>query len=313
MIQPSALSKKLSKNAKIGVFSPSGFIQDDSFLHKALNNLSSLGFETITSKNVQSKWKYYAGTDKDRLSDFHDLLKNPEIDLIMASRGGYGWTRLLKKLDYQLIQKSGKILIGFSDFTLLNLSVLAKNNQITFHGPMATADFRHETISEFTLNHFLKLLQSDSHSISNISCNHPYKNQIIEGSIWGGCLSLFVHLIGTPYFPKIEGGILFIEDVNEQPYHIERMLFQLYHSGLLENQSAILFGQFNDCIPTEKSASDYLMDDVLESLRNLIDIPVLTNFPFGHVKDKITIPYGAKTKLSLQSGSYSLKFSEYHL
>ena len=313
MIQPSAFTKKLSKNAKIGVFSPSGFIQDDSFLLKALDNLTSLGFETITSKNAQTKWKYFAGTDKDRLSDFHDLLKNPEIDLIMASRGGYGWTRLLKKIDYQLIQKSGKILIGFSDFTLLNLSVLAKNNQITFHGPMATADFRHDEVSEFTLNHFLKLLHSDSHSIANISCDHPYKNQIIEGNIWGGCLSLLVHLIGTPYFPKIEGGILFIEDVNEQPYHIERMLFQLYHSGVLENQSAILFGQFNDCIPTEKSATDYLMDDVMESLRNLIDIPVLTNLPFGHVKDKITIPYGAKTKLSLQSGSYSIKFSEYHL
>lgn len=312
MIQPSALSKKLSKNAKIGVFSPSGFIQDDSFLPNAISNFSSLGFETVVSKNALTKWKYFSGTDKDRLSDFHDLLKIPEIELIMASRGGYGWTRLLKKLDYRLIQKSGKILVGFSDFTLLNLSVLAKNNQITFHGPMATADFRHEKISGFTLNHFLKLLQSDSHTVSDIECSHPYKNQTFEGNIWGGCLSLLVHLIGTPFFPKVDGGILFIEDVNEQPYHIERMLFQLYHAGILENQSAILFGQFNDCVPTEKSASGYLMDDVLESLRNLIDIPVLNNFPFGHVKDKITIPYGAKTKLSLQSGSYSVKFSEYH-
>lgn len=311
MNQPSALPKKLSKNPVIGLFSPSGFIHEEIQFEKATQFLTTKNFQIVTAKNTLSKWKYFSATDKDRLTDFHELLKNPEIEIIMASRGGYGWSRLLRKIDFDLIKKSNKILIGFSDFTLLNLSVLAKNNAISLHGPMAVADFRHEEISEFTFLHFTKLLQSDSVSIPKIECEHPYKPQTIDGIIWGGCLSLIVHLVGTPYFPEIKNGILFIEDVNEQPYHIERMLLQLYHSGVLEKQSAILFGQFNNCISNELSATLYEMTDVLETMRNILNIPILTNFPFGHVKDKITIPMGAKTKLSIHDQSYSIKFSEY--
>lgn len=307
-----ALPKKLKKNASIGIFSPSGFIQDDSQLQLAVNYFQSKNHDVTVSRHARSKWKYFSATDTDRLSDFHELLKDDSIDVIMSSRGGYGWSRIIHKLDYAAIKKSDKIFVGFSDFTLFNSAVLQKNKQITFHGPMACPDFKADSISSFTETHFWKLLSSSSLSIPSIACNHPYHSQTITGPIWGGCLSLLVHLLGTQYFPKIENGILFIEDVNEQPYHIERMLFQLFHAGVFSKQFMIVFGQFNNCVPTSLSNAPYTMDDVMETLRNLIDIPILTDFPFGHVKEKLTIPYGGMAAFSIKKDSYSVKFSEYN-
>ena len=307
-----ALPKKLKKNAKIGIFSPSGFIQDDSHLQSAVTYFQNKNHEVVISKHARSKWKYFSASDSDRLNDFNELLKDDSIDLMMASRGGYGWSRFLHKLDFPAIKKSNKIFVGFSDFTLFNMAVLQKNKQITFHGPMACADFKGDSISSFTETGFWKLLTSSSLTHAPVLCAHPYSSQTVSGTIWGGCLSLLVHLLGTPYFPKIENGILFIEDVNEQPYHIERMLFQLFHAGVLQKQQLILLGQFNNCEPTSLSNAPYTMNDVLDTFRNILNILILTDFPFGHVRDKITIPYGGKATVSIKKESYTVKFSEYN-
>lgn len=307
-----ALPKKLKKNAHIGIFSPSGCIKNDLQLQQAVDYFHSKNCDVSISKNARSKWKYFSATDTDRLQDFHSLLNNDSIDLLMAARGGYGLSRIIHKFDYSSIRKSNKIFIGFSDFTIFNSALLRKNNQVSFHGPMACPDFKINEVSSFTEQHFWNLMTHSSYSIPAISCQHPYKNTTVRGTIWGGCLSLLVHLLGTPFFPKVDGGILFIEDINEQPYHIERMMLQLFHSGVLDKQQLILLCQFNHCEPTDLSSENYTMNDVIETLRNVIHIPIMTHFPFGHVKDKITIPYGGIADVTIKNDTYSIKFSEYN-
>lgn len=230
----------------------------------------------------------------------------------MAARGGYGLSRILADLDTAKIAGSGQNWVGFSDFTFLNLALLAKENYVSFQGPMAATDFGKPDISSFTRDHFWSTMTKKSHTIEDIHSPHPYRNQILDGTIWGGCLSILASATGTPFMPEIREGILFIEDIQEEPYRVERMLYQLYHAGILNRQKALLFGQFSQCEPTKTSAFPYTMDHVVQHLRHLLDIPVLTGFPFGHVADKITVPVGGQAQLSIRKNAFSIRFTDYN-
>jgi muramoyltetrapeptide carboxypeptidase len=176
---------------------------------------------------------------------------------------------------------------------------------------MAAVDFAGDSLSPYTQDHFWPLLQESSHSVTDIP--HPHsENRTLRGTAWGGNLSLLAHLVGTPYLPHIEAGILFIEDVNEEPYRVERMLLQLEHAGVLRRQQAVVLGQMNRCDPSAGAHTPYSMEDVVGALRDRLPIPVLCNGPFGHVRDKITIPLGGQVTVSIASDRYSLMFSEYN-
>ncbi len=302
------LPRAVREPATIGICAPSGRV-DEASLALGVARLKDLGHRVVIPEETLHTWRYFAGTDAERLAGFHALVDDPSIDLVMAARGGYGITRLLPRIDWSRVAASGKAFVGFSDFTAFNMAAYACSNLLTFHGPMLSIDFGKEEPDTFMEQHFWMALGRDSHRIEDIACEHEYAERRIDGTLWGGNLSLLAHLAGTPYFPAIEGGILYVEEVSEEPYAVERLFHQLYHSGTLARQRALVLGDFTDCVPTNPVRYPYSMDEVIETLRALLPFPVLTGLPFGHVARKATLPFGAPGTLSLRDDGYSLRFS----
>ena len=240
------------------------------------------------------------------------MAADPRIDIVMAVRGGYGLSRIIGQLDFVALAETRKIFVGFSDFGVFNLAALAHCGMVSFAGPMAAVDLCHDQPSALTEASFWGLLGNSSFPLPTVSCAHDYPSQQIEGTIWGGTLALVTHLLGTPYFPHLQDGILFLEDINEEPYRVERMLMQLWHAGVLQRQRAILIGDFQNCRPGSLSHTAYTMQDVLQTLSERYEGPLLLNFPFGHIKDKITIPIGGRANLRLLDGAYQITFSDYN-
>ncbi|KXW55784.1 LD-carboxypeptidase [Ferrovum sp. PN-J185] len=320
------LPKRISTHATFGVCAPSGFIADLHRLDQAKDYLIKRGFSLIESSHTRGQSEYFSGTDTERLADLHSLVSDNKVQAIIAARGGYGLTRLLEHIDYELIAQSQKPIIGFSDVTALNLALLAKARYVSFQGPMLVPDMGHDNLSPYLESVFEPLLTS-THFISqripflenkNALSDHEktlnYLPRPLQGILWGGNLSILSHLTGTPYLPAIEGGILFIEEVNEEPYKIERMLMQLYHAGILQKQSALLLCQFNHCVATDRSATNYSLTQVIHYLRNKLSIPIIENFPFGHVRDKYTLPIGGLATLTcVDERHYTIELSQYSL
>lgn len=304
------LPKKFPKHATIGIFSPSGLVADPDKIDAAAHYFASLGHQVFLDERVANQWKYFAGTDAERLNAFNAMLRHPDIDVVMAARGGYGLSRILDRIDFAEVAASRKIFIGHSDFDIFHLAHLAHGG-IGFAGPMPAVDFCKPENAAFTEKHFWGLFGADEYSLENIACKHDYSPQAIDGVMWGGNLSVLVHLLGTKYFPALSGGILFVEEVNEEPYHIERMLLQLKHAGVLDRQKAVVFGQFNRCLATQFSSQPYNMDDVMQTVSEKIACPILTNLPFGHVENKITIPIGAMARILIKTNSYNISFHAY--
>lgn len=280
----------------------------------AVSALSARGFRVVLAPEADKQWRYFAGTDDERLASFHAMLADPSFDAMMMVRGGYGWSRLLHRLDWEAVGASRKTFVGFSDFTAFNLAALTHANLITFAGPGAATDFggTDETAETqrdhaFTEAHCWPALAGEALSAGPFADSFTYRPRTISGTLWGSNLSLLTHLVGTPYLPDIDGGILFIEEIGEAPYAIERMLLQLYHAGILQKQKALILADFSECDP-EPDRFPYAMEHVVESMRELLPIPVLTGLPFGHVAKKLTLPYGAIATLSIAPGSFTLSY-----
>jgi muramoyltetrapeptide carboxypeptidase len=305
------LPKRLRGPATIGVFAPSGTV-DPAAQERATAYLQSLGHRLIVAPQVTAQWRYFAGSDRERLDAFQQMLANPDIDILMAARGGYGWTRLLEELDFEALAVCDKIIVGFSDFTAFSLAALAKSGLVTFSGPMAAVDFGNGDVGSFMEHHFWPLIEGETHDVEVTNADHGYAPQVLEGTVWGGNLSLLGHLVGTPYFPKVEGGILFAEELAEEPYAVERLFFQLHHAGVLVRQKALVLADFDECKPGT-GRYPYSMGEVVQSLRELLPYPVLTGLPFGHIRDKITLPVGGHARLTILDSGYRLNFCAYNL
>ena len=302
------LPRPLPEPATIGVWAPSGRV-DEAALRAGVAYLEDLGHRVVMPEASTHAWRYFAGTDDERLAAFHSLLDDPSVDLVIAARGGYGMTRLLPRIDWNRVAASGKAFVGFSDFTAFNMAAYACANLVTYHGPMLAVDFGRPELDTFAENHFWQAVSRDHQRIDGITCDHGYEERRIEGTLWGGNLSLICHLLGTPYFPSIDGGILFVEEISEEPYAIERMFMQLHHAGVLSRQRAVLLGGFADCTPKNTQRYPYSMEEVIETLRQVVPVPVLTDLPFGHVARKATLPFGSRGSVAITEAGYSLRFS----
>ena len=270
---------------------------------KGISNLTQLGFKIIEGKSLRAFNGYLAGTDEERLADLHWAFKNPEIDAVWCIRGGYGAGRLLPKIDYELIRRHPKPLIGYSDVTALHLAIHQRTGLVTFHGPVAASDY-----PENTLRHFNSVLMQPvvpyeitAPSLGNESDSIDYQPFVItkgqaNGALTGGNLSLLAAMAGTPFAPVFKKKIVFIEEVGEQPYRIDRMLTQLIQATDLAQAAGIVLGVFNDCQPKPDSPSLSLPDALRDRLGGL-GIPVVYGIPFGHVAHQATLPYGIEAKL----------------
>ena len=305
--------KPLLAGGSIGLFAPSGVVNLPR-MHAAVEALTERGFRVVVAPETENQWRYFAGTDEARAASFHSMLSDESIDAMMMVRGGYGFSRLLHRIDWRAVAASEKTFVGFSDFTAFNLAALAQANLITFAGPGAAIDFGDaEEVTQTQADHaFMEAhcwpaLAGHAVSAGLFTDSFTYRPRTINGILWGSNLSLLTHLIGTPYLPEIDGGILFIEEIGEAPYAIERMLLQLYHAGILQRQKALMLGDFSDCNP-EPDRFAYTMDHVVETMRELLPIPVLTGLPFGHVARKLTLPVGAIATLNIVPGAFTLSY-----
>jgi muramoyltetrapeptide carboxypeptidase len=302
------LPRRVPEPATVGVFALSGRA-DPVQLAQGVAHLEELGHRVVVAPEVGNEWRYFAGTDEERLAGFHRLLDDPSIDLMISARGGYGISRVVSRIDWNRVAESGKAFVGFSDFTAFNMAAYANANLLTYQGPMLGIDFGDGAPDTFMEQHFWLTVSRDQHRVDDLTSDHGYDARRIEGRLWGGNVSLLANFVGTPYFPDIDGGILFLEEVGEEPYRVERMLLQLFHAGVLGRQRAVIFADFADCEPKNPARYPYSMDDVVETLRKLLPYPVLTGLPFGHVARKLTLPFGAPTILTLREGGYSLRWS----
>ena len=297
------------------IFSPAGIVPAAAPVRKAAKRLKALGFDASVDETALTKHQRFAGDDEARLAAIHRVAKAAP-DVALATRGGYGLTRLLDRIDWTLIARSvdkGTAWVGYSDVTALQLAALAHKatgpakveEGVTagfWAGPMACDDFGRADSpdggDDVTQEVFVEAMTGKLEAVG-FKAEAGFDGLEVSGRLWGGNLAVTQALLGTPHFPKIKNGILFLEDVNEHPYRIERALLQLQQAGVLDQQRAIVLGAFTEY---RKSPLDrgYNLKTVIQYLRTQIKTPILTGLPFGHVPVKLTLPLGRQVNLVVQ-------------
>lgn len=315
-VQPRQPHPPKSGDTLLRVVAPSGFAENPGRVTVGLTRLYNAGF-TVTNQQAGSRrYQRFAGTDAQRAADFQDVasgrVETPKV--LMGLRGGYGAARILPNIDFASLgarmRERGTLFFGFSDVCAIQLALLAKGNTASFAGPMVYSEFGKPDPSVFTMDAFIR---GTTNSVNTISVPNIQRSAVnTEGTLWGGNLSVLASLAGTPYMPDIRDGILFLEDVSEQPYRIERMLNTLYLAGILQKQRAIVLGDFRMGNIKDVYDSTYDLSSVAGHISRVAKIPVLTGFPFGHITNKATFPLGAHAKIrSTSDGGYSVTFSGY--
>lgn len=299
-----------SRNARtgVGIVALSGYALSDAVLENGIATLERQGCVVHNYYDPAEKFQRFGGTDAARVSQLHSAVRNPDVQLVLALRGGYGLSRILPAIDLNLLADSGKPIVGHSDVTALHLALLARTGAVSFAGPMVCDDFARDDVSSFTMEHFWGCVEHQSCTIAWQADANPALDA--NGILWGGNLSMLTHLIGTPYFPRIDGGILFFEDVNEHPYRVERMLLQLAHAGVLAQQKAVLLGDFSNYRLSEYD-NGYDFDAMLACIRAQVGTPIVTGLPFGHMRDKATLAVGAQARLVSDGTDCQLSMNAY--
>jgi len=292
----------------IYLISPSGAVADAAALELARERLRALGFRTTVDRTALAVHERFAGTDRQRLASIQRACRQKH-PIVMATRGGYGLSRLLHQIDWRAVADSGKMFIGHSDFTVFSLALLAQTGAVSYSGPAAIPDFGQKGMDDLTADLFAETMRNE---LEVLSFESPDSDAVdARGTLWGGNLAMVASLAGTPFLPRIDGGVLFLEDVGEHPYKVERMLSQLLHAGVLASQKAIVLGRFTEY---RLAAHDngYDMNSVVAWLRGACRVPVVTGLPYGHVKVKATLPVGAQVGVATEAGMAYLLLREHH-
>jgi muramoyltetrapeptide carboxypeptidase len=286
-----------------------GHLRDPQAYYRALDYFAARGHRVLLDPNALNKHGYFSAPDSVRLDTFHAML-HERPDVVMPLRAGYGITRLLADFDWALVKSCGAKFVGFSDFTGFNLAALC-HGIVTYSGPLSVVEFGSKEIDPFMERECWSTLASGRCEITvqKTSESAPINAQEHTGVLWGTNLSMIAHLVGTPYFPDVRNGILLVEDIGEEPYAIERALMQLWHAGILQQQNAIIFGVINGYTFDDPAAKAYSMEEVIADLRKRVRCPIVTDFPFGHVSTKATLPIGGQARLSISDTGYSLTAS----
>lgn len=301
IIKPS----KLSKGDTLALVTPGSYITEEE-LQQSIDNLQQLGFNAVYSNKLLLQNGYFSATDAERANDLMDMFKRKDVNGIVCARGGYGCARIMPLLDYDVIMSNPKVLIGYSDVTALHLGIFKKTGLITFHGPVATSTF-----NDFTKEYFDKvllnpqkdtvLINSTSGEDENIYGVTTLVNGEGEGILTGGNLSIVVSLIGTEFDIETKNKIIFLEEIGEEPYRIDRMLTQMIQAGKFDNAAGVAMGIFRNCeskLDNPSFEKSLTLLEVLHDRLGNLKIPVVYGMSFGHVKDKFTLPVGINVKLS---------------
>lgn len=303
--------ERLCLGDTVGIIAPSSPPQDPQAVDRAAEALERFGFKPKLAENIRGRHGFLAGGDRERAADLMQMFTDKTVKAIICLRGGYGAARLLNLLDYRAIRRHVKIFSGYSDITSLHCAFAKKVNVISIHAPMLNGGLQSKDVPEFTRASFLRTVMEakppgsivsdyDKKNISTVRCG------VAEGRLIGGNLSVLCAAIGTPFEPSFKGKILFIEDVNEQPYRLDRMLTQLLNSGLLRHVVGVAVGVNKDCEDDgkEQIIEEYRQSsaDVMAERLHTLGVPVVMGLPFGHVDLNATIPVGAHAKLDADNG-----------
>ncbi|MCA1582995.1 MAG: LD-carboxypeptidase [Acidobacteria bacterium] len=310
---PLVKPRALKPGDTVGLISPSSYIFDLWKMDSAVTRLESLGLKSKIGRHAKARHGYMAGTVQERVDDLHAMFSDPTVAAVFCLGGGYGTERLLDSIDYALIRKNPKILLGYSDITGLHLAINRRAGVVTFHGPVALS-----SLPAFTLESLKKALFV-SEPIGELG-NPPEKDPLspefprhtvapgrARGPIIGGNLTLISTTMGTPYEIDTRGKILFIEDVGEAPYRIDRMLVQLKLAGKLDEAAGIVWGTCTDCTVSNSSFEVNLsISDLVDEILGGINKPVLAGLVFGHTKEKLTLPIGVMAEMDAAAKTVSI-------
>lgn len=307
------IPQRLQPGDTVMLISPGGFVKPEE-LAESRTNMENLGFRVKEGKFAGGKYGYLGGTDKERAEDLNSAFADSSVKAIVCTRGGYGCTRILPMVDYELIKANPKILLGYSDITALFYGIYAKTGLAGYHGPVGISTF-----NDYSVNHLRNtlMLPQNEYELTNAE-PEPGKPDFeqymitggtVSGKLVGGNLSLLVSVIGTGYDVDYTDSIVFIEEVGEEPYRIDRMLTQLIQSGNLQKCSGIALGVFSKCNPKGSESGIYnsfTLKEVLFDRLAGLGKPVYYGFSFGHVSNKFTIPFGVRAELNSSEGKLKL-------
>ncbi len=307
---------RLQKGDTIGLITPASRpFEIEQAKIEAREKMETLGFKVKFGKNVNKRWGYLAGSDEERIEDIHTFFEDDEVRAIITIRGGYGTARLLKHIDYELIKTNPKIILGYSDITSLLVAINQKTGLVTFHGPVATSTF-----TDFTQKYFYKVL-TEINPVGEIE-DAPYNENLQQsnrvwtvkrgkstGKLAGGNLTLICASLGTPYEIDTKNRILFIEEVGEEPYDLDRMLTHLYNAGKLDDCHGVVFDRMPNVKTSNYSpgySSSLSVEEVIKDRFKEFEYPVCLGLSLGHIKDKPTLPLGIEAELDADNGRLSL-------
>lgn len=308
------IPKGLKEGDTVGVVSPSSAIFETEPYEIAKENLEAMGLKVKFGAFVKGRYGHLAGTDEERAGELNEMFRDENIQAVMALRGGSGAARILDKLDYETIKNNPKIFIGYSDITALHLAIYEKTGLVTYHGPLAVS-----TWNSFSFDYFKRLLFDKE----KITFTNPIdkgdnlvqiENRIrtiregeATGRLIGGNLSVLTGIMGSEYFPSDwEGNILYLEDVGEQIYAVDRMMSQLQLGGVLDKISGFVFGKCTSCNPGGSGYGSLTMEEVIDHYIKPLNIPAFSGAMIGHIDDNVTIPNGLKAKINATKGSIEL-------
>jgi muramoyltetrapeptide carboxypeptidase len=280
--------------ARVALVAPAGPLKIPADLDRAIENVRSFGWEPVVGDHARARHLYFAGTDAERLADLNTALRDDRIDAVWCLRGGYGAMRLLEGVDYDALRRRPKTVIGYSDITALHCAIAVRSGLASIHGPTARTN----------LTPFTERSLRAAVTRTGEPCGEAPKAQTIvpgraRGRLVGGNLALLMSLHGTPFQPDYDGAILVLEDVNEAPYRIERMLLQLRLSGALHRCAGIAYGSFTNTSETEDKTlgGDRSVNDVLREAAEIVGVPAICGIPMGHIANQWSFPLGAEAEL----------------
>ncbi len=291
--------RRLQRGDLIGLITPASAVADASRIDQGVHYLEGLGYRVMVGEHVNRLRGYLAGTDEERAADINALFAAPDVRAIFCLRGGYGTPRLLPLLNYRMIAKNPKILVGYSDITALQHALWRKCGLVTFQGPMTAVDFAGE-IDSFAEEWFWKIVTSSSPAgrlAIDAGAAMTLRPGTAGGRLLGGNFALLNALLGTRYQPDFTGSILILEDTDEEPYRIDRMFTHLRHAAVLDKCKALLLGQFTNSEAADPTKPSLTLAEVLEDAASWTSVPVLSNIPFGHIPRKLTIPLGIRARI----------------
>jgi muramoyltetrapeptide carboxypeptidase len=291
----------LKKGDKIGIIAPSVGLNDKD-ITPTINYFKNIGLTPVFAKNLSKNYRYMAGTDKERADNINKLFKDDSIKALFCLRGGAGATRILDLLDYNLIKQNKKPIFGLSDSTALQNALITKTNTTSYTCFLPLYDLS-DDINKTLDASLQKTLFNNHQTIISGNC---LKKGECKGKIIGGCLSVLTYLCGTQYFPNLSGKILLLEDIGEKTYKIDLMLNQLKQQKNFNRLKAIIIGQFHNCIISDKE--DGTIEDCIKDFTNGLNIPIITNFAYGHIKERYVVPLNKTVTLKSTTKECSISW-----